>query len=515
MTTGKVYLIGAGPGDPGLITLKAITCLKKADVVIYDFLASRRLLIHAPKGVEAIYVGKKGGGHAVSQSDINDILVAKAKAGLTVARLKGGDPFIFGRGGEEAEILVAEGIKFEIIPGISSAISGPAYAGIPVTHRRYTATVAIITGHEDPSKEDSKIEWEKIATGAGTLVFLMGMKNIFQITEKLILHGRSHETPAAIIMWATTGKQTTITGTLGNIAQLSQDAGCKPPAVIVIGEVVRLRNILNWFEMKPLFGKTIVVTRARDQASGLLERLEDLGAECLEVPTIQVAPISDWSSIDQTLGMLETFNWVVFSSANGVEFFFNRLYQTGRDARALHKAKICAVGPATAESLKMHGLQAELIPDDYKAEGLLEALAGVAVKEDRVLIVRPEQARTVLQEGLRRKGVFVEEACIYKTIPATPDMEYLKERLREKSIDLITFTSSSTVNNFNQLFSKEERECLLSRVHVACIGPVTRDTAHEFKMQVTLVPEQYTIDSLCEAIVQCYGRKDTTNSMDS
>jgi uroporphyrinogen III methyltransferase/synthase len=287
---GKVYLIGAGPGDPGLMTLKGKEILSRADVIIYDYLANKAFLEYGKPEAELIYVGKKGGDHTMGQADINRLIVEKSKAGNSVARLKGGDPFIFGRGGEEAQELVAEGVPFEVVPGITSAISVPAYAGIPLTHRDHTATVAFVTGHEDPFKEKSNIHWDKLATGVGTLVFLMGVGNLSKIAENLVRHGRSPETPVAVIRRGTVAEQKTVSGTLDNIAEKVKEAGLKPPAIIVVGDVVGLREELNWFETKPLFGKRIVVTRAREQASGFLQKLSDLGAECIQFPTIEIVP---------------------------------------------------------------------------------------------------------------------------------------------------------------------------------------------------------------------------------
>lgn len=507
MPTGKVYLIGAGPGDSGLITVKGVACLQKADVIIYDFLASRKLLTHARKDAESIYVGKRGGDHTVSQAQINDLIIEKAKAGLTVARLKGGDPFIFGRGGEEAEVLVAEDIPFEIVPGVTSAVGVAAYAGIPITHRRYTATVAFITGHEDPTKENSNIDWAKIATGVGTLLFFMGVKNIDRITDKLITHGRSPDTPVALVRWGTTGKQTTISGTLSNIARRVREAEFKPPAIIIVGEVVRLRSVLNWFEQKPLFGKTVVVTRAREQASNLVDRLEELGAECIEVPTIEVIPPEDRTLLDRGIDELDTYDWLVFSSVNGVRFFFDRLYAMGKDVRALKDLKLCAVGSSTAKKLEEFGLRTDMVPATYKAESVVEEFKKEDMRGKKVLLPRPEVARPTLPVELRKMGAIVDEVIAYRTVPVSQNLEELKERLKKREIDLITFTSSSTVKNFKKLFTEEEARDLMAHVTVACIGPITADTARELGFDVALTPEEYTIDGLCNAIEKHYQHK--------
>ena len=504
MTTGKVYLIGAGPGDPGLITVKGISYLQKADVVIYDFLASRKLLTHTRKNAEIIYVGKRGGAHTVPQAQINELMVVKAKAGLIVARLKGGDPFIFGRGGEEAEVLVAEGIPFEIIPGVTSAVGVAAYAGIPITHRRYTATVAFITGHEDPTKENSNVDWGKIATGVGTLLFFMGVKNVDRIADKLISHGRSPDTPVALVRWGTTAKQVTLAGTLSNIAQRVRESQFKPPAIIIVGEVVRLRSILNWFEQKSLFGKTVVVTRAREQASNLVECLQELGAECLEVPTIEIMPPEDWTPVDKSIDNLDTYDWIVFSSVNGVHFFLERLFTNGKDIRGLKDVKLCAVGPATAKELERFGLRTDIIPETYRAESIIEEFKKQDMTGKRVLVPRPQEARPVVPVELRKMGAIVEEVVAYYTKPVCHNLEELKELLQEKEIDLVTFTSSSTVKNFRKLFTEEQTRELLSDVPVATIGPITADTAKELGFKVAITPDEYTIDGLCDAIERYY-----------
>jgi uroporphyrinogen III methyltransferase/synthase len=506
MKTGKVYLIGAGPGDPGLITVKGASCLERADVIIYDFLASRKLLKYAREDAEVIYVGKRGGAHTVSQSEINSLIVEKAKAGLTVARLKGGDPFIFGRGGEEAEILVGEDILFEVVPGVTSAIAAPAYAGIPITHRKHTASVAFITGHEDPTKPSSNVNWKNIATGVGTLIFLMGVKNVDRITEKLIEHGRSPDTPVVLVRWGTTSKQTVISGKLSNIVKKVEDSGFKPPAVIVVGEVVRLRSVLNWFEKKPLFGKTVVVTRARAQASNLVERLEELGAECLEVPTIEVAPPEDLTPLDQAIENIGAYDWLVFGSVNGVRFFLDRLYAGGKDARDLGDLKLCAVGPATARRLKESGLRTDLMPETYKAESIVAEFRKEDMTGKRVLLPRPTGARPILPVELGKMGAIVDEIIAYRNEPVCHNLDELKELLKKNEIDLVTFTSSSTVKNFRKLFTEEEARTLLYDLIVASIGPITADTARKLGFNVSVVPEEYTISGLCDAIERYYKK---------
>jgi len=351
MDKGIVYLVGAGPGDPKLITVKGLDCIQKSDTIIYDRLVGERLLSFARPGAEIIYVGKSPERHTLTQSEINRLLVEKALSGKTVTRLKGGDPFVFGRGGEEAEELAAAGVPFEVVPGVTSAIAAAAYAGIPVTHRDFTSTFAIITGNEDPLKEDSSIDWAKISTGAGTLVFQMGMANLLHITKRLVENGRSPKTPAALVRWGTRPEQRTLVGTLEDISRKAESEGFKNPALIIVGEVVTLREKLNWFEKKPLSGKRILVTRSREQASVLSEALEALGAEPLEFPTISVAEPEDYSPLDRALDNLGSYRWVVFTSVNGVEAFFKRLRYHRKDIRALCDAELCAIGPKTREAL--------------------------------------------------------------------------------------------------------------------------------------------------------------------
>ena len=504
MKEGKVYLVGAGPGDPDLITVRAVECLKQADVVIYDFLAAPKQLKLVRVDAEIIYVGKKGGDHTLVQDKINELLVAKAKQGHNVVRLKGGDPFIFGRGGEEAEVLVKAGIPFEIVPGVTSAVAAPAYAGIPLTHRKYTSSVAFVTGHEDPTKEDSSIDWSKLATGVGTLVFLMGVKNLPGITERLTAAGRDPKTPVAVVRWGTTPQQTTIKGTLDTIAEQAEAAALKPPAIIVVGEVTNLRDTLNWFEKKPLFGKTVVVTRARAQASELVDRLSDLGAECLESPTIKVVPPQDWSPLDAAIDNLGTYDWLVFTSVNGVSFFFDRLYEKNKDVRALKDMRTAAIGPATAKRLRDFGLNSDVIPETYQAESIVEAFKKEAMEGKKVLLPRAKEARPVLPEELRKMGAVVDEVAAYQTEQALENVDALIKRLEEGSVDLLTFTSSSTVRNFKAILPAERFESLIKGVTAASIGPITTDTARELGFKVDIIAQDYTIDGLCKAILEHY-----------
>ncbi len=505
--TGKCFLVGAGPGDPGLITVKGLKLLQEAEVVIYDFLANPELLKHISPEAEVIYVGKKGGDHTLPQGEINRLIVDQASLGKKIVRLKGGDPFIFGRGGEEAEELAKAHIPFEIVPGVTSAIAVPAYAGIPLTHRRYNTSVAFFTGHEDPTKEVPSRDLEKETAGDQTLVFLMGVKNLSIIVERLIRHGRDPETPAALIRWGTTTRQKTVTGTLQTIIRKAEEAALTPPAILVVGKVVELRNTLNWFEQRPLFGKTMVITRTREGASGLVERLADLGAECLEFPTIRIEPPSDWSELDQAIQQIEEYSWIFFTSPNGVRFFFDRLKGLRFDLRVLKGVKIGVIGPATAQALAEFHLRPDLVPERYQAEYLLEVLSGLSLSGQKVLIPRAEQAREVLPEGLRNMGAEVRVVSAYKTLPAQGEKEPLEEKLSREEIDCLTFTSSSTVINFLALFPRQKILPLLKNVAIACIGPITARTARDNGLQVTVVAEEYTIPGLVQAIERHYSSK--------
>jgi len=506
MTKSKVYLVGAGPGDPGLITLKGLECIRTADVIVYDHLAAPALLRHAPDNAEMIYVGKKGGDHTLSQDGINALIVEKAKQNLVVARLKGGDPFIFGRGGEEAEVLAEAGIPFEIVPGVTSAIAAPAYAGIPLTHRDHTATVAFVTGHEDPDKEKSDIDWPSLAKGMGTLVFLMGVRNLPNISARLLEHGKNPDTPVALVRWGTTSRQITLTGTLGNIVERVREAKLKAPAIIVVGGVVHLRGTLRWFEDRPLLGKRIVVTRAREQASDLLKMLSDMGADCLECATIKVEPPADWSPLDTAMERFSEYEWIVFTSVNGVKFFFERLFGNGKDVRALHRIRTAAIGPSTAAKLREFGLNSDIIPESYRAESVVEAFQNEDVREKKILLPRAEEARPVLPAELTRMGAKVDEITTYRTMQARDNADILISELRAGKVDMVTFTSSSTVKNFNALLPQgEDLKTLMNGVTVASIGPITSDTARELGFDVHITAEAFTIPGLCEVIRRYYG----------
>ena len=506
---GKVYLVGAGPGDPGLLTIKGKECLSRADVIIYDYLANRAFLEYAKDDAELIYVGKKGGSHTMSQEEISSLIVDRARKGSAVVRLKGGDPFIFGRGGEEAQALAEAGVDFEVVPGVTSAIAVPAYAGIPLTHRDHTSTVAFITGHEDPTKDRPDIAWDRLAKAAGTLVFLMGVGNLPRIAESLMKYGRSPETPVAVIRRGTVPEQSTVVGKLENIAQLAKENNITPPAIIVVGDVVGLRETLDWFEKRALFGKRIVVTRAREQASGFLKDLARLGAECIEFPTIEVAPPLRWDALDRSIEALESYQWLLFTSVNGVKYFLMRLEALGKDVRDLKGLKIGAIGPKTAEAWHHLGIKPDLMPDEYRAEAVVACFEEHEIKGTRILLPRAEKAREILPEELRKMGADIDVVPAYRTIKPDHDTGRVREMLEKGTIDMVTFTSSSTVTNFTEMFEAEGQKLQkwMARVTIACIGPITAKTAEEKGFTADLVPSEYTIEGLTECIVRYYMQK--------
>ncbi len=506
---GKVYLVGAGPGDPGLITVRGKGLLERAEVVVYDYLASKKLLKHAPETAELIYVGKKGGvKHTFSQGEINQMLVEHAKAGKMVVRLKGGDPFIFGRGGEEVEQLYAAGIPFEVVPGVTSATAAATYAGIPITHRDYTASVAFLTGHEDPTKETSNIDWSKLATGAGTLIIYMGIKNLPIIVANLIKYGRDPKTPVAVVRWASTPEQRSVVGTLEDITQVVADNGIKPPSLIIVGEVVTLRKTIDWYEKRPLFGKKIIVTRTREQASDLVAGLEEFGANCLEYSTIHIKPMDNYDILDGELERLDEYHWILFTSLNGVKYFFEHLYSKGMDARDLKGPDLAVVGKSTADLLLSYGLNADLIPSTFTGEGLAESLLDQGVEGRNILIPRALEGRQILPETLRGAGAQVTIAPVYQNCPAESDKESLRAELTSGTVEMITFTSSSTVRNFLAMLDAENQEELrqiLAGVKIAAIGPITAKTVTDNGLRVDVQPEVYTIPGLIQAIVDYYS----------
>lgn len=509
--SGKVYLVGAGPGDPGLLTVKGVECLRQADVLIYDRLVPLALLDYAPPQAERIYVGKSSGEHTLPQSEVNDLLIQKARAGKFVVRLKGGDPFVFGRGGEEALALAEAGIPFELVPGISSAVAVPAYAGIPVTHRGLASSFAVITGHRDPRSPLSTLH-SPLSTlhsplpTADTLVYLMGVENLENVIASLLEAGHLPETPAALVRWGTTPGQQTVVGTLGDIVERGR--GIEPPAVLVVGQVVTLRERLCWFEQRPLFGKRILVTRAREQASKLASLLADQGAAPIEFPTIRIEPLQDPAPLDRALAA--RYDWIVFTSVNGVKAVWERLRAAGRDARALSGARLCAIGPATADELAAHGLCADYVPAQYVAEAIVAGIGPVAGQ--RILLPRADMARPALAQGLRQQGAVVDEVVAYCTVTVgaqSPQAQEIRALLQHGQIDVLTFTSSSTVRGFIEALNLTSGFQSLSSVApaVACIGPITAQTARDLGLPVDVVAQEYTVDGLVAALVAHYKEK--------
>lgn len=495
----KVYLIGAGPGDPGLLTLKGKAILEMADVVVYDALANEALLNHARPDAERIYVGKVAGNHALPQGQINQLIVDKAKEGKVVARLKGGDPYIFGRGGEEAEELLDAGVPFEEVPGISSTIAGPAYAGIPLTHRSFASSVTLITGHEDPNKPGSVHNWEALARSASTLVFVMGMKNLPEISKNLVAAGLPADTPAALVHWGTTARHRSLAATIATLPAEAVAQGFTNPSVIVVGGVVSLRDRLNWFEHKPLLGKGVVVTRAREQASGLAAQLADLGADVIQFPTIDIHELDDYSSVDATIARLCDYQWLVFTSVNGVKHFWKRMTAQHLDTRALHSLKVAAIGPATADALRERGISPDFIPERYVAEGIVEGMLKLGMKGQAILLPRAKEAREVLPEELQKAGAVVHVLPVYETRPAGAKKDTVLERLSQGRIHCITFGSSSTVENFLSLIPAETLR-QHPQVKLAAIGPITANTLKKHNLPCDIQPKEYTIPALVEAL---------------
>ena len=504
---GKIYLVGAGPGDPKLITLKGIECLQRADVVIYDLLINVKLLEHCPAHTEKIYGGKMIGEQEQRQAEIDHLMIRYAKAGKIVVRLKGGDPFIFGRGGEEALTLVDAGIDFEIVPGITSAIAAPAYAGIPLTHRNYSSSVAFVTGHSAALKADSTIHWEQLATGIDTLVVLMGVGHLREIAERLVQHGRSPDTPISLIHWGTTPQQKTLEGTLADIAQKAEAVNFRNPAAIVVGDVNALRGQLSWFDRKPLFGRRIIVTRARAQASDFAERLESYGAEVIQFPTIETQPIPNNAVLDEVITQLGTYNWVIFTSVNAVNYFYHRLRENGKDTRSFGNARICAVGQKTVAALDQIGVRVDYVPSQYRGAVLAAELEDV--NGQKILLPRASIAADDLPNGLRDRGAIVDVIPIYETVKAGVEgREALEADLHTGRIDMVTFTSSSTVTNFLEMFDSTPPAARLDQVLIAVIGPSTEATAKAHGLTVDIVAKQASVEALVEEIIEFYREKE-------
>ena len=501
---GKVYLVGAGPGDLGLVTLRAKECIEQADVIVYDHLANPEMLGWAREDAEIIYAGKEAGKHAPKQDEINALLIEKAREGKQVVRLKGGDPFVFGRGAEEAKAVVDAGIAFEIVPGITSAIAGPAYAGIPVTNRAQNSHVTFFTGHEDPAKTQSSIDYAALAKLGGTQVMLMGVERIEAIARRMMEQGARKDLPVALVRWATTGRQETLVGALENIAQRVADLGFEAPAVAVFGDVVALRENLSWYEKRPLSGKRIVVTRTRKQASELSNRLRALGAEIVELPTIRIEPPTDLREFAELVQDAHSYDWIVFTSPNGVEAFFEMFFKLYDDAREIGGVRIAAIGPATAQRVKDYHLHVDLQPEEFVAEAIVREFAKQGGVENlRILIARAEKARDVLPKELSGLGAIVDEGFAYRTVPETRDATGARRRLLEEGADLITFTSSSAVENFVALGLPWPKG-----MQVASIGPVTSKTAREQGLKIDIQARRYDIEGLVEAIRSFFAKEE-------
>jgi uroporphyrinogen III methyltransferase/synthase len=493
---GRVYLVGAGPGDMGLVTLRAKECIENADVIIYDHLANPEMLGWAREDAEIIYAGKTAGAHALPQDEINRLLIEKSQEGKQVTRLKGGDPFVFGRGAEEAEAIVAAGGEFEIVPGITSAIAGPAYAGIPVTHRAQNSHVTLFTGHEDPTKGETSIDFAALAKLGGTQVMLMGVERIAAITNEMMSQGARRDLPVALIRWATTGRQKTLIGTIENIAERVKETDFGAPAVAVFGEVVSLRENLNWYEERPLSGKTIVVTRTRKQGSALSQRLRALGANVLELPTIRIEPPTDLREFAELVQNAHIYDWIVFTSANGVTAFFDLFFKLYDDAREMGGVKIAAIGPATAQRIKEYHMHVDLQPEEFVAESVVrEFQKQGGVENLRILLVQAEKARDVLPTQLSDIGAIVDQGIAYRTVSETRDTTGARRRLLEDGADMITFTSSSTVENFLALGLPWP-----NGMRVASIGPVTSKTARDHGLTVDIEARRFDIEGLVAAI---------------
>lgn len=498
-TKGKVFLVGAGPGHPGLITLRGLECVRQADLILYDYLSNPALLRHARAGAEALYVGKRARRHALNQRSIENLMILRARAGKTVVRLKGGDPLLFGRGAEEAEALRKARIAVEIVPGVTAATAVTAYAGIPVTHREHASAIALVTGHEDPAKEGSAVDYRNLAAFGGTLVFYMGVERVGRIAAQLVEHGKKSSTPVALIRWGTTGRQQTLVGTLADIASRVRRSRFAPPALIVVGSVVKLRARLNWFEKLPLFGRRIVVTRTRAQAGELRRRLEELGAEVIELPTIEILPPRDPKPLARAVGKIAAYDWLVFTSPNGVDCFFKEFDRIHGDIRRLGPVRLAAIGPATAAKLRERGLRTDLMPREYVAERIVNEMKKQKGR-GRVLLARADIARDALPRGLRRIGYHVDEAAAYRTVPA-PRADALDDLL-SRGADCVTFTSSSTAENFAALLGRKKMRSLPGRPRMASIGPVTSATLRKLGLKVSVEAKTHTIPGLVARILQ-------------
>lgn len=503
---GKVYLVGAGPGDYKLMTLKGMECIKEADVIVYDRLANINYLKQAKPNCEFINVGKASSNHLVPQDDINRIIADKAKEGKIVTRLKGGDPYVFGRGAEEGQLLKEEGVEFEVVPGITSAIGGLCYAGIPITHRDYASSFHVVTGHlRNDDKENEEINWNALANVRGTLVFLMGVANLQKISTNLIKEGKSKDTPVALISWATRPNQSVLVTTLENAYEDAIKNGVKPPTLIAVGQVVNLRQELSFFENKPLFGKNVAVTRARVQNSSLIEKINDLGGNAIEIPTIKIDKIENNIELEKEIMNISKYTYIVLTSKNGVDIFFDKLEGMNLDTRALANLKVCAIGDVTAREIKKKGIIADIVPATFIGEELYKSMTKVLTKDDSVLVPRASNARDYLVDKLSEICT-VKEVHTYNTVVDTDIKEDVIDIIENQKIDYITFASSSTVNNFVEIIGQDRLE-LIKNLKVISIGPVTSDTIRKHNINLYKESQKATINSMVETIIQDAGEK--------
>jgi len=499
---GRVFLVGAGPGDPGLLTRRGETVLALADVVVFDHLASSRLLDLAPPYALRICAGKSVGHCTLTQPQIQQLLIEHAREGRTVVRLKGGDPLVFGRGAEEAQALGAAGIPFEIVPGVTAALGVTAYAGIAVTHRDVASAVAFVTGHNDPGSDarSQQIDWSALARFPGTLVVYMGVTHLAAICNTLIALGKPPDVPAAVVENGTLPSQRSVTATLGTIAQAVQSAGIGPPALLIVGQVVHLRNELAWYEKLPLFAQRIVVTRPREHALGASALLESLGAEVLLAPTVEVLPMASPDLLDAAIDRLAGYDWLVFTSANGVRFFVERLGERGRDLRAVGHLKLAAIGPMTARALAQVHLRADVVPESYRSEALAEAL-GRAARDQRILLARADRGRTILKEELQTLAD-VDQVSVYHNRDAESLPAHVVERIQNATVDWITLTSSAVATRLHELLPDSARKRVGHEVRLASLSPVTSDTARKFGWSVAVEAAEYTWEGLVRALVE-------------
>lgn len=500
---GTVFLLGAGPGDPELITARALRRLGQADVVLYDALVHPEQLRRCRPDAELVFVGKRGGRRSERQADINARMVAEARRGNDVARLKGGDPYLFGRGSEEAEVLAREGIPFEVVPGVPAPMAVAAYTGITLTHRDSASSVAYLTATESVEKDRSSHDWAKLATGVQTLVIFMGLRKLESLMQLLVQHGRSPDTPVAVVQWASLPRQRTVVGTVSDIGARVRDAGIGMPALTIVGETVALRQSLRWYDTRPLFGRRVLVTRPVHQAGSLSELLRDAGAEPVEAPTIRIEPPADAAPLRQAVAELSSYDVVVVTSRNGVEALFDEIGRAGGDARRLGGARLCAIGPKTAEALAQHGVEADIVPHEYRGEAAAEAVLselGDGVGGARVLLPRAAEAREVLPERLRAAGARVDVVEAYRTVPpGGEERARIRELFAEGSVDVVTLTSSSTARNLVDALGDDAPE-RLAGVTVASIGPITTETAQSLGVEVDVTAERYTVAGLLDAL---------------